>query len=287
MALPQEFDRLHFGTAGVPHAENEGVDYPAGLAQLADAGLSALELEFVRQVHLDLEDAAEVGKLAARNGIHLSAHAPYYVNMASLDRPKVHASISRIAKAAKVLHAAGGHSVVFHAAFYQGRPADEVYTLVARAFEELEGTLAKAEVAVWIRPELTGKPTQFGDINELIRLSQEFETVLPCIDFSHLHARTNGAYNSVEEWKELLDLIESGVPKEKRVMRRMHMHLSGIEYGPKGELRHLPFAESDIYYAELLHLLKKRGVCGTLICESPQDVLASDARLLKKTYDSA
>jgi deoxyribonuclease-4 len=287
MDLPGTFDALHIGTAGLPHEGDKRIDYAKGLALLKKAGLSALELEFVHQVHLDLDRAAEVGILAAERGIHLSAHAPYYVNLASLERPKVHASVSRILKAAKSLQAAGGHSVVFHAAFYQGRPADEVYTLVAKAFEELETALAKAEVSVWVRPELTGKPTQFGDPDELIRLSREFETVLPCIDFSHLHARTDGAYNTVAEWKQLLDAIEGGIPKEKQVMRRMHMHLSGIEYGPKGERRHLPLAESDLEYSALMRLLKKRGVCGTLICEAPRETLIADTLLLKEAYSSA
>ena len=284
MGLPGTFDTLHIGTAGLPREGNERINYDEGLTQLQKAGLSALELEFVQQVHLDLDSAEKVGALAAERDIHLSAHAPYYVNLASLERSKVHASISRIVKAAKSLHAAGGHSVVFHAAFYQGRPADEVYTLVAKAFEELEGALAKAKVAVWVRPELTGKPTQFGDPGELIRLSREFETVLPCIDFSHLHARTDGAYNTVAEWEQLLDAIEGGIPKEKQVMRRMHMHLSGIEYGPKGERRHLPFSESDLDYSALMRLLKKRGICGTLICEAPRETLIDDALLLKEAY---
>jgi deoxyribonuclease-4 len=287
MGLPGIFDALYIGTAGLPREEDERIDYANGLAQLKNAGLFALELEFVQQVHLDVAAATEVGSLAAENGIHLSAHAPYYVNLASLERPKVHASVSRIVKAAKSLQAAKGHSVVFHAAFYQGRSADEVYTLVAKAFEELEAALAKADVSVWVRPELTGKPSQFGNPDELIRLSREFETVLPCIDFSHLHARTDGAYNTMAEWKNLLDALESGIPKEKQVMRRMHMHLSGIDYGAKGERKHLPLIESDLEYSELMRLLKKRDVCGTLICEAPRKTLINDALLLKESYRDA
>ena len=287
MDLPGKFDALHIGTAGLPREGDEKIDYAKGLAQIKEAGLSALELEFVQQVHLDLASAEEVGKLATEKGVYLSAHAPYYVNLASLERPKVHASISRIVKAAKSLQAAKGHSVVFHAAFYQGRSADEVYTLVAKALNELEAALANAKVSVWVRPELTGKPSQFGDPDELIRLSREFETVLPCIDFSHLHARTDGAYNTTAEWEELFDALENGIPKEKQVMRRMHMHVSGIEYGAKGERKHLPLAESDIEYSALMRLLKKRGVCGTLICEAPREALIDDTLLLKEAYDNA
>jgi len=281
------FDRLCFGTAGLPAEDAEARDYTGGLTRLHAAGLSALELEFVQEIHLTPSQAEVVGRTAAKLGIHLSAHASYYVNLASAERPKVHASVTRIVKAARVLHAAGGHSVVFHAAFYQGRRKEEVYSQVARGLAELEQTLAQAGVQVWIRPELTGKPTQFGDPAELIRLSQEFATVLPCLDFSHLHARFAGRYNSVAEWEPLLDQLEAEVPREKQVFKRLHIHLSGIDYSAKGERKHLPLAESDLAYRELIQLLKRRGAGGIVVCEGPRPVAVSDAQALQAAYDSA
>ncbi|OGK09932.1 MAG: hypothetical protein A2Y63_03900 [Candidatus Riflebacteria bacterium RBG_13_59_9] len=287
MELPPVFKTLHCGTAGLPQENVERIDYQAGLARLQESGLSAMELEFVQQVHLDIDGAREVGELAAKRGVYLSAHASYYVNFASLERPKAHASVSRLVKAAKVLHAAGGHSVVFHAAFYQGRSSEEIYPLVAKGIAELETALAKAEVSLWIRPELTGKPTQFGDLTELARLSREFATVLPCIDFSHLHARTAGAYNTTSEWEETLDLLESETPHEKQLLKRMHIHLSGIEYGPKGERKHLALADSDLAFPQLVRVLQRRGVCGTLICEGPREAMIRDAQSIKAIYEAS
>ena len=60
------------------------------------------------------------------------------------------------------------------------------------------------------------------------------------------------------------------------------MHLSGINYTPKGERNHLNLPESDMEYAALLEALKDFKVGGQLICESPN--LEEDARLLKDTY---
>ena len=63
----------------------------------------------------------------------------------------------------------------------------------------------------------------------------------------------------------------------------MHIHCSGIKYGPKGELKHLDLEESDFNYKELLKALKEFNVKGLFVCESPN--LEDDALLMKKYYD--
>jgi len=64
----------------------------------------------------------------------------------------------------------------------------------------------------------------------------------------------------------------------------MHVHLSGIKYGGKGEIKHLNLEDSDLQYTELLKALRDYEVKGLVICESPN--LEGDARLLQETYDS-
>jgi deoxyribonuclease-4 len=63
----------------------------------------------------------------------------------------------------------------------------------------------------------------------------------------------------------------------------MHIHLSGIAYGKKGEIKHLMLPESDFRYAELLKALKERKAQGVIICESAP-YLEQDALLLQQTY---
>jgi deoxyribonuclease-4 len=62
----------------------------------------------------------------------------------------------------------------------------------------------------------------------------------------------------------------------------MHIHISGINYGPKGEKNHLPLKESDFKYADCIRALKDFNVKGCIICESP--ILEYDSLLLKETY---
>ena len=64
----------------------------------------------------------------------------------------------------------------------------------------------------------------------------------------------------------------------------MHMHISGINYGKKGELNHLNLEKSDLLYTELLRALRDYEARGMVICESPN--LEEDALLLQSTYDS-
>lgn len=264
-----------FGTAGVPHSAKERSSL-SGLEQVAELGLGAMELEFVRGVRMGEKMARQVGALAQELSLSLSIHAPYYINLCSPEPEKRAASRKRIVDSARVGHWCGAKSIVFHPGFYGELSAPDAYAMVK---EELELVLAEtAEFTPLLRPELMGKPTQFGTLEELLQLSQELP-VEPCIDFSHLHART-GAFNTLEEFSGVLEQVEETLGKV--ALENLHLHISGIDYGPKGERKHLIFAEADFNYQELMAALKAKGAAGVAICESPN--LEEDALILKNTY---
>ena len=62
----------------------------------------------------------------------------------------------------------------------------------------------------------------------------------------------------------------------------MHIHITGIAYGPKGEKNHLTLKESDLRFEELLKALKDFKAKGVVISESPN--IEEDALLMKKVY---
>lgn len=271
--------RLLFGTAGIPVCA-KGKDTTGGISVVKELGLDAMELEFVRSVNISKEKAPLVKKSAKKNKITLTCHGQYYINLNSLDAKKIDASKERVLKAARIANLCGAWSLCFHAAFYMGKPKDTAYENVKKNLAEIIDTLKNEGNSIWIRPELTGKQSQFGDLNELLRLSQESEQVAPCIDFSHYHARTQ-KYNSHEEFSGILLSVEKSLGKD--AIKNMHMHLSGIAYGKKGEQHHLVLKDSDMRYRELLKALKDFSAKGVLICESPN--IEEDAKLLKKTYE--
>lgn len=82
--------------------------------------------------------------------------------------------------------------------------------------------------------------------------------MLTCIDFSHLHARTNGRYNTYDEFCVILD--ETAKALGDRWVKNVHFHISGIEYGLKGEKRHHVLKESDLRYEALLKACPTFGV---------------------------
>ncbi len=267
---------LLFSTPGIPLSASNTLD---GVKQVKKLGLDAMELEFVHNVNVNEELAPEIKKVAKELNVVLTCHGQYYVNLASNEPAKYHASIGRMVSAAKRLNECGGWSAVWHFGFYLDRPKEKVFELIKKGVREVVNKLKEEDVRVWIRPETTGKFTQWGDLQETIKLAQEVEQVLPCVDFSHLHAHS-GKINSFDEFKDVLAQLEKGLGRT--ALDNMHMHCSGINYGLKGELNHLNLEDSDMNYRDLLKALKEFKVKGVLVTESPN--VEGDALLLKNEF---
>lgn len=275
-----QLKELLFGTAGIPIKTNPR-DTINGIKTVKKLGLSAMELEFVHSVNISKEKAPEVKKAQQENEIILTCHAPYYINLNSIEKQKLEASKHRIYSAAKILNLCGGWSLCFHPGFYLGMNATETFDRIKNATKEIEEMLKQDGNKIWLRPETTGKPTAFGSWEELLDFCSDFDQVMPCIDFAHLHARSNGKFNSTTEWNHVLEQVEKKLGKTG--LQNMHIHLSGIEYSVKGEKNHLILEKSDFKYKELLPILKDFKVAGVVICESPN--IEEDALLLQKTYN--
>jgi len=273
-------ERLVFGTAGIPLCVKNR-DTEEGIREVAKLGLGAMELEFVRGVKMGEVRARSVRNVAKKLGVVLTAHGPYYINLNSREEEKRRASIKRILDTARVGWMCGAFSITFHPAYYHNDPPEKVYEIVKSALSEIVETLSSEGNRVWVRPETTGKKTQFGSLEEIIRLSEELEQVLPCVDFSHIHART-GKYNTYDEFSYILESIENRLGRD--ALEEMHSHVQGIEYGERGEINHLNLRESDFNYVELLKAMVDFDVRGVVICESPN--IEEDALLLQKTYNS-
>ena len=272
-------DGLLFGTGGVPVSAAER-STEAGIERIAELGLGCMEVEFVQGVKMSPEVAVSAGELAAEKQVVLTAHAPYYINLNSAERQKVHMSKERILQTARIAGLLGARSITFHAAFYLADSHIDTYTAVKRQLLKVMNTLRDEGNTVKIRPEVGGKKSQFGTIEELLQLSAELEGVAPCIDFSHWHART-GQANSYPEFLEVLDLVEAKLGRQ--ALDDLHIHVSGIAYGLKGEIKHLMLQDSDFRYEELLKALKDRRAKGVVICES-NPYIEQDALLLQQTY---
>ncbi len=273
------FKKLFFGTAGIP-SSTEPRNNSNGIKRVSELGLGAMEMAFVQSVYLTKESALQAKKVAQESNVFLTAHGQYFINLNSKEDEKIQASINRIINAAKISSLAGAFSVTFHAGFYQGMSREKTYSVIKKGLEKILETLKQEKINIRISPETTGKETQFGSLDELLQLSTEIN-VRPCIDFSHLHARSGGKENSYKEFRQSLEKTEKALGSA--FLKEMHCHVSGINYSAKGERNHLMLPDSDMKYKELLQALKDFDCRGIIICESPDP--QEDALLLKKNFE--
>ncbi|MDD1746099.1 MAG: TIM barrel protein [Candidatus Methanoperedens sp.] len=269
---------LLFGTAGTPRS-SRGIDSISGIRRVHELGLGCMELEFVRGVKMGEKTARKVFDIAQQLGIRLSVHAPYYINL-NAEGETLEASKERILNSARIGHICGAKSVVIHAGFIQKQSREAVYEKIKKAIVEIKERLKSEGVDITLRIETMGRGSQFGSLEEALAIT-EVGGVLPCIDFSHLHAVT-GKNNSREEFASILARVEEKLGR--RGLDDMHIHVSGIEYSDKGEKNHLIFAESDFKYKELAQAFVEFDIKGMVICESPN--LEEDALVLKREYYS-
>lgn len=269
---------LLFGTAGTPRS-SRGTDSISGIRRVHELGLGCMELEFVRGVKMGEKTARAVYDIAQQLGIRLSVHAPYYINL-NAEGETLEASKERILNSARIGHICGAKSVVIHAGFIQKQSREAVYEKIKKAIVEIKERLKSEGVDITLRIETMGRGSQFGSLEEALAIT-EVGGVLPCIDFSHLHAVT-GKNNSREEFASILARVEEKLGR--RGLDDMHIHVSGIEYSDKGEKNHLIFAESDFKYKELAQAFVEFDIKGMVICESPN--LEEDALVLKREYYS-
>ena len=247
---------------------------------LKEMNLDGMELEFVHGVRMSDTNRDFVKNMS--KDFVITAHGPFYINLNSQEEEKIDASLQRIIDTASVASEAGAFSITYHAAFYMGKDKETVYNQVKTQTKRIIEILENENINVWIRPETTGKATQWGDMDEIIRLSKDFEQVLPCVDFSHLHARSAGEYNTYDEFSKILEKM--GTEIGQYALENFHGHLAGIEYTAKGEKQHLNLENSDMNYKDLLKAMKELGVKGALVCESPN--IEDDCKLIKDYYYS-
>jgi len=274
-----KFDRMLFGTAGVPNSTEKKNSPVEGVVKVHQIGLDCMQLEFAHGVRMKEEMSSALRKISYELKIPLTSHGPYYINLNAREQDKIDSSVERIIQTAKISDLCGAESMTFHAAFYMKDSPFDVFDLVEKSMTVIEERLSRLDIDIELRPELTGKTSQFGSLEELISLSKSVNSVKPCIDFSHLYART-GEINSYSEFVDVLKRLNLELGDD--AISNMHIHISGISSNSKGDLKHLNLAQSSFNWKDLLKALKDLNCRGYMICNSPN--LEKDAIMLKEHY---
>jgi deoxyribonuclease-4 len=272
---------FRFGTVGKPTSTPAKPGGSVGaVIHTRELGLGAFEIGWVHSVRVSEETCLKIQAAAQEHDVLLSVHAPYFINLNADDEewPK---SRKRLMDAAHYGWLAGATEIIFHPGSYFGKAPDEV---LPTAIERLEGCVAELRDAgnpVSLRPETMGKSAMLGSLEDTLAMSKAIQGVEPCLDFAHLHARPgDGSVNSYDEWARVLE--KYGKALGKRALKRLSCHLSGIEYTPKGEKKHLQMPLADFDLDALLKALHDFKCGGRILAESP--VMEDDALLYKERW---
>jgi deoxyribonuclease-4 len=268
-------EHLLFGISGLPIGDRTTkYHYASGIDYTKAYGLDAMELLFVRNVNVTDTNREVILKAKQDNHFYLSAHGSHYINLNAAEPEKQEQSMIRIISAARGLAKVQGRSLIFHPGFYLKDTKEKAYDTIKKNLLQLP------YFGVDYRLETTGRKSQFGTLQELTALCKEVGTCKLCIDFAHIHARENGGLKCYADFAGILQFVYNQLGRE--ALEDMHIHIGGISYDSRGEIRHLPLRESDFNYRDCLKALKAYDVKGCVICEGP--LLEIDALLLKKTY---
>lgn len=266
---------IFLGTAGIP-GSSKGTSTIDGIKRIAELKLNALEIEFVRSIYLNEKTAEEVGKAAEELGVRLSVHAPYYINLCSKDVKVVKESKERILKSLVIGEIVGADAVAVHAAYYSGLTPEQSYEkLKENVVNILDVAKSKGIKNIKLGLETMGKSSQFGSLDEIIRLCKDVgKGLVPYIDWGHLYVRGRGNI----DYGEVFDKL--------KVLKLEHInsHFEGVGKNKKGEFVdvHVPINE----YPPFEHLAKeilKRKLDITIISESP--ILEMDSLKMKQVFE--
>jgi len=279
----QMADRPRFGPAGVPSAfkalKSQVSEVPK---YLCDEGLDAFEYQAVRwgtEPQMKKDVAEKLGVNAKKHDVWLTVHGSYFINFCG-DDETIENSKKRLIACATAANWMGAHVVVFHPGFYGKGSPKEALERCAKAVGEVVESIKSLQITkVHIGPETTGKPSQFGSLDEVLTLCERVELTEPVIDWAHIHAREGGKMKMMNDFREALNEIEKRLGTD--VIKNLHCHYTLVEFTGRGEKRHHIMDEVGYGppFEPLATLIAELDLKPVIISESP--VLDVDAQRMR------
>ena len=222
------------------------------LKLFAENGIKACEIAYTYGVYLKKDDAIRIGKIAKKLNIELSIHASYFINLNAKELEKRASSKKRVLTCCESAHHLKCKKVILHPGYYLGDSPEQTIKNVIKIVNELQKEIKANKWNVNLYLETMGKNNVFGSLCEIKEVVEKTGCSF-CIDFAHVLARYK---------KHNLEEIKKSFPEET-----WHCHFSGIQYGEKGEQKHLRTQKED--WKRILEFVKKNKKNATIICESP------------------
>lgn len=231
--------KAKFGVAGVP-ANYKGK--PSGFFDwLKEMNLNAYEVQCTFGFKMSDKTKENIIK-AQKDGFFISIHGPYYINLGSINDTVVARSVDILTKGIElakdincsriIFHPGGGHENT-----EQGR-RDAIQRIINH-LNDISNDIDMGNVRFY--PEIGGKTANLGSLDEIIEICKNCKFAYPCIDIAHLHAREIGSIKSKEILREKLQHLRNELPDK---FNDVHFHAYTINYGDKGEIKHLVHGEN-------------------------------------------
>lgn len=253
---------------------------------LSEQGLTAYEYSFGKGITLSDETAVAIGDEMKKYGIAISIHAPYYINFATPTDEMAEKSIKYVLDSLAKLRLVGGNRLVVHPASQGKMERAEAVALSKSRLVMLRDRIIEAGYEdMYICLETMGKSAQIGTYEEILDFCTVYDKFIPTFDFGHINALTQGTLKTKEDYRKILDRSIEVIGRERTNIA--HVHFSKIEYGAKGEIKHLTL-DDTIYGPEfepLAEIFKEYNLNCTVICES-KEYQGRDAKRLLDIYNS-
>ena len=267
---------IRLGPSGIP-ISCKGNSSVEGVKRVAELKLKAMEISFTHGIHMSLETAKELGRVAEDLDVELSIHVPYFVNLASEKKQVIKDSKKRITESLERGNIMNATVVAVHAGYY-GKDKEKANQMIFEACKEITNKIEKNKWNINFGLETMGKQKVWGTLDEIINICKKLKHVIPYLDPAHIYARNGGNIN----YKEIFNKLK--VLK----LKKYHSHFSGIKsslvgIGKGNEKHHVPMKEAGPDFEPFAKEILKRKIDITIISESP--ILEQDSLLMKKIFE--
>ena len=254
---------IRFGRSALP----DGDDDAAFLDAVVARGEQAVELAFTKGFPWDERRCRRFAAAAAERGVAVSLHAPYFAVLTVGEPDKRATTLAAVEHSMKLGKALGATVVVAHAGYLKDRSPEVVQELVVDGLERIEPKVAHLGVGLGL--ETAGNVRGFGSLGDIALLARRFRWVRPVVDWAHVHAMSGGGLTTEEAFSSVIAFLRSEFAGW--TIDPLHTQFSDNEFGPGGEIRHVPYGEGTLRIEPLVAAAIAAGVRLDVISEARDD----------------
>ena len=228
-----------FGVAGVPvNYKGKPNDF---YNWLKDMNLNAYEVQCTFGFKMS-DKTKQLVSQAQNDGFYISIHGPYYINLGSVNSAVVERSIDILKQGIELAKSINCTRIIFHPGGGHENTETGRKDAIKRIINHLNDISSQVDMGdVKFYPEIGGKTANLGSLDEIIEICKQCEYAYPCIDIAHLHAREFGSIKSKDILRAKLEYLRTELPNK---FDKVHFHAYTINYGDKGEIKHLVHGEN-------------------------------------------